>query len=312
MSKFSFLLIAIFFFFACTDNKESDTVSTDKNSPHPDGDAMRALSKSEESPLIKKIKQLIVKRKFAEALNLVDTNLKKSKEKNQLLYLGGVAAFNLKKLVKAQSMFKEALANGADFADLYVNYSETLFYLKKLKLAEEVVRKGLNKYPDNPALWYNLGGIYMEQNKKKDAFSYYAKSLMVDGSYAPSIIAVGSIYYQDKRTSQALTYFKKLLTIKGFKLEGHLRLAYIYMHLQDWEKAVKHIQKSLKIDPDNKRASQFLKVARKYQVFSSILELAAEGKCQQAIKKKSEFFKNYNPSEKIIKKIEQKLKRHCN
>ncbi|MDA3862865.1 MAG: tetratricopeptide repeat protein [Deltaproteobacteria bacterium] len=309
MTKFSSLLLAIFFFSACTNNKKSDTVSTENNNPNPD--ALHALSKSEDSPLIKKIKQLIVKRKFAEALNLVETNLEKSKEKNQLLYLGGVAAFNQKKLAKAKKMFKQALDNGADFVDLYVNYSETLFYLKKFKLAEKKVREGLKKYPDNPALWYNLGGIYMEQGKKKDAFSYYGKSLMVDGSYAPSIIAVGSIYYQDKKTSQAVSYFKKLLSIKGFKLEGHLRLAYIYMHLQDWEKAVKHIKKTLKMDPNNIRAAQFLKVALKYQDLSFILELAAQGKCKEALKKKTEFSQKHNPSEKIIKKIKKTLKKHC-
>lgn len=225
--------------------------------------------------------KLLVQGKFKEIIEKTQKELATSKTPAKLHYYAGFAWFRLKDNEKARTSFEKALAEGGNFADLYVNYSEVLFYLKDYAKAKEIITKAMGLFPKEPGLWYNMGGILFEENKPDEAIKYYNEALLRKNSYVPALISLGG-YWLKKDISKALPYFEKLQTIKGFEFEALMRTAFIHFKLRNWDKAIDAINRAEKINNTDQRIAKFRKNIEIFKKAEQIMTLAKEKKCPAA------------------------------
>jgi tetratricopeptide (TPR) repeat protein len=302
LNKLLIPLLITFFFTNCINDKKKTTTTTNTK--------IENSNELEEEAALQRVKSLISKRQFGKALEDAKSLLAKQPKDAELMYLCGVITFNQKKITIALNWFEQSIKAGGNFAQLYVNYTETLFFLKKHEKGKIVLTKAMKQFPKEAGLWYNMGGIAYEQSDFKQAMHYYSEALVRNSKYAPALISLGGLYFGLKKYELAHTTFKKLTQIKGFEVQGYLKVAYISMVKGNFKKALEYLAQAKKLSPENEMIKRFTKVASRKIKIKTIAKLITDKKCKEA-KEEFEKYKKSFPNHKSSIKIEKVLKKHC-
>jgi tetratricopeptide (TPR) repeat protein len=204
-----------------------------------------------------KYKKLLGKREFSKVIELANEEIKKTPKANEPYYYAGVAYFNMRKLNKAKEHFEKSIETGGNFADLYINYSETLFYLGNLEKCESVLKDAMVKFPKAAGLWYNMAGIYTAKGDFENAIKQHKEALVINPKYGLSLITLGEIYFKQKKFEESKKYFTKASNIKGFEGKAFLRFGYVLIVEKKYEEALKSFDKAMKFIPKNSLLNRF-------------------------------------------------------
>lgn len=96
----------------------------------------------------------IGKSKYNEAIKTLTKLLSKTKRADAYYYLG-VAYQNLGQYENSILAFENSLDHGADFRELYNDYSISLYLNKEEIKALNIIEEGLRKFPQDPRMTYN-------------------------------------------------------------------------------------------------------------------------------------------------------------
>ena len=96
----------------------------------------------------------IGKSKYNEAIKTLTKLLSKTKRADAYYYLG-VAYQNLGQYEDSINAFENSLDHGADFRELYNDYSISLYLNKEEIKALSIIEEGLRKYPQDAKMTYN-------------------------------------------------------------------------------------------------------------------------------------------------------------
>lgn len=94
---------------------------------------------------------------------------RKNSTRYDIPYYIGISYMNQEKPEIAEKYFEEAIAKGADFSTLYVDYTYIKYILNKEVEALQIVNEALEKYPTDIKLRYNRAIIYIALNKTDKA-----------------------------------------------------------------------------------------------------------------------------------------------
>lgn len=111
---------------------------------------------------------------FEEALEEYKAYLQKKRDH---LVANKVASLliRLNKLKEAKETLEEAIASGASYPGIYVNYGVVLAKLGDLEGAERTLRTALVLFPDHRDLLYNLAVLLELKGDRKEALEIYKK-----------------------------------------------------------------------------------------------------------------------------------------
>ena len=121
----------------------------------------------------------IGKSKYNEAIKTLTKLLSKTKRADAYYYLG-VAYQNLGQYENSILAFENSLEHGADFRELYNDYSISLYLNKEEIKALSIIEEGLRKYPQDPRMTYNKIQINLVIGNKTKAKEDIEELLIYD------------------------------------------------------------------------------------------------------------------------------------
>ncbi len=233
-------------------------------------------------PDVQPIRKLLDERKYEEALAKTDEGLKAHPDHGDLLFLRGIALFNLQRHEEALSVFESVRQKHALTPELVLALSETLFYLKRFDDCERVLREAMAKFPKNAALWYNLGGIYAEKGNWEEAARMYGEALLRQPDFAPALISAGDVAYRQGNLAKAREHFEKLSGIKGQETLAHLKLAVVDMKEKKWDAARGHLDEVKAQEPQHPELARLETALDAARLFDDLSAQLNGKRCKEA------------------------------
>lgn len=130
---------------------------------------IRARQKSiEDEALIEEALYQIGKSNYNKSVSILTKVLSKNKRADAYYYLA-VAYQNLGQYENSILAFRNSLDMGADFRELYNDYSISLYLNNEELKALEIINQGLLKYPQDPRMTYNKVQINLKLGNIKKA-----------------------------------------------------------------------------------------------------------------------------------------------
>ncbi len=218
------------------------------------------------------------------------------KARASVFILEGDYASALKKLSKAQSMFRQ-LNDSSELAKTYLllgniysstdNYTEAIRYYR----TSSGLFKKLKDFKSLAAINNNIGIVYWKTGELDSASIYYNKSLLTylefndKESLATNYTNIGVIYAENKEFKKAIEYYKKSnVTLKELDRTfgqsiNYLNIGDAYIRLKDYDLADKNLEIAIKIAEEDGFNSV---LGDYYYTVGEIRE--AEGKYKKALK----------------------------
>lgn len=104
------------------------------------------------------------------------------------------------------------------------------------------------KNATNPML--KKGDEYMEKNMPKKAISEYLKSMMAEGGNINSYLGASKAYKELQEYDKAIKHLEKARKISSFDYEIYYELGLNHLLNTDFEHATKNFRKTIKLNPD--------------------------------------------------------------
>jgi tetratricopeptide (TPR) repeat protein len=137
--------------------------------------------------------------------------------------------------------------------------AEAQFDLGKYREAAESYKKAIKLAPYRPMLHYGLGLVYVKLGDKKSALKEFQEELKVTGNMNElAWYQIGLLYKEQKRYEDAEKAFRWALKRAPTLTDVHFELAKMYAEWGKLEEARKEVLETLRYDPTNDEAKQFL------------------------------------------------------
>ncbi len=193
------------------------------------------------SPTAKSAQDLINKKKYAEALAVIE-KAEKGREDNALLLVEkGKVWFSLALEREHRTRWKNY---GKDEKD-WLNSQEA-------DKAEVYLRKAVDIDPENKDAHYLLGLLYMEKGWFSVAETEFLSVLRIDRKYVNALINLGVLYTEMKRFDLAEQELRNALNLEPDNTSVAKNLAYLYrFYLDKPDSAMVWANRYLNYEPEN-------------------------------------------------------------
>ena len=193
------------------------------------------------SPTAKNAQELIKKKKYAEALAIIE-KAEKGREDNALLLVEkGKVWFSLALEREQRTRWKDY---GKDEKD-WLNSQEA-------SKAEVCLKKAVDIDPDNTDAHYLLGLLYMEKGWYSVAETEFLSVLRVDREHVNALINMGVLYTEMKRYDLAERELRNALRLEPENPPIAKNLAYLYrFYLDKPDSAMVWANRYLNFEPEN-------------------------------------------------------------
>ncbi|CAN5190577.1 hypothetical protein BH09SUM1_BH09SUM1_06990 [soil metagenome] len=154
-------------------------------------------------------------------------------------------------LVAAEDNFRRALA--LDPKDVMTLSALAMISQQKGNGAdsEKLLRDALEASPANPVLLRRLAAVYLETGQRAKAKDLFQQTLASDSDDLDAWLALAQIYYEDNDEIGLKNYETLAAPKMTGSAEFHLRFGALAQQFGDFERSRIHLEKSLKIDPNN-------------------------------------------------------------
>jgi uncharacterized protein (TIGR02466 family) len=169
-----------------------------------------------------------------------------------------------------------------------------------------------NLEPDNITILNQLALTSYESGNKKDSYDYVEKSLALDANSIASLLLIAQFYQLDFKLNEAEHFLKRAIEYDGDCHEAYAALGHLYSSSGNTETAIKHLNKSIKIEPDHSFSKEILaRIYKKSKDYIKAINFYKEGKfvgweenvleCLYFSKQYDEFERFYDENDDILK-----------
>jgi tetratricopeptide (TPR) repeat protein len=189
-----------------------------------------AAGKSEE------IKQLILDKKFREAVDLSNLLLTTDSLNPQLYYCLGLAYSNLKQYKKACFALEKANIIAPGNKPLLLNLADCYCEVADAPAAEVIILDLIRADSADTFVWLQLAQVYQRQSKADEAIGIYLKLWSEDSTNIWYPRQIGSMLSKSERYKEAVPYLETVVETDSTDQGSYLRLAQAYVFLKAYEK----------------------------------------------------------------------------
>jgi len=203
--------------------------------------------------LIVKAQQLLVEKKFTEAIQIY--NRAKQIDSTQYdLYTGrGTAYFEMKDYENAFNDFSKAISVKPDSALAY-HYRANLLYT--LLYTEEAIldnTKAIERATDDKFLlscFVNRGSAKEQKRDFHGAYEDFIRAYSYDSTDIAIINNLGTVLDELGRRDEAIAFLKKAITIDSNFVGSYVNIGFQYTHMGKYEEALVYFDKALQLEKD--------------------------------------------------------------
>lgn len=148
-------------------------------------------------------------------------------------------------------------------AKAHNNAGVVLTRQRKFDDAIHAFQQALSINPFYPDAHNNLGIAYYRKGSLDEAEREFTSAVRLEPNHAEAHNDLGILYNDLKRCDDAIREFETAIRMKPHYANAHLNLgAVILQHRKDKEKALFHLEESLKLDPQQEQAAGIQKLIR--------------------------------------------------
>ena len=179
---------------------------------------------------LEKVKQLIIEKRFEEALEIIEGLFNKMPHSKEILtmYVNTLFEYGVdlnddyvQQYEKALECFKKILKLDSENYKIYYNQGISYFNLEKMDKAIDSYNKALEIKPNDKYSLYNLGYTFEKMGALKNALKYYKRALNIDPEFIYAIHAKHDI----KKQLDFIKYSQPKKKINFNKLKSLLKVS---------------------------------------------------------------------------------------
>lgn len=159
---------------------------------------------------------------------------------------------------KAIEEFKQTLLKDPDSVMVRMRLAAEYVRVGLLTEALEAASSAVKMDPDNVEARVLLAGLYTGAKLYDQAIEQFETVYQMDETKEEAVLFVGAIYAEQGDFEKAENHFRRVLKINGFKSKSQ---AYYYLGKINYEKdrsdtetTLKHLRKSIQLNPENREA----------------------------------------------------------
>ena len=140
---------------------------------------------------------------------------------------------------------KQALSIKSPYAEAHYNLGVTLYKKGRLDEAIDEYLRAISVEPTYMKALNNLGIAYIDKGEINKAIFYLAKALSTKRAHAQILVGIGVAFIRKGWLDKAIVKFREVLALKPNLAVAHNNLAYCYYLKEDYQQALKHLDKAL-------------------------------------------------------------------
>lgn len=249
-----------------------------------------------------RIKQLLAlgrehyeKREFDKAEHYLKQVLERGETKYADVYnMLGVIHHDRGRFEEAQGAFEESLAINPNYTEAALNLAVTYNDLGRYDEAKKIYRAALARGEDSPGqldpfvkgkianLHAEVAQAYIDAGMPADAMHELRKAVLLCPTFADLRLRLANLYRQQGDLDAARFELDEAISAKPNYVPAHVSLGVVLLALGKPEQALERWTAALDIDPENKAAKMYVRMARASQAQSVAPPAKAEKKAEPA------------------------------
>ncbi len=177
--------------------------------------------------LIEKVRILINKKEFKDALNLIEEIEKEKGLSYELLIEKGILLENIKKYRDAIKIYKEAVKKSMEKIKLLKKIVNLSILIEDYETADSILSFLINSNPYDINLIHQMGYVNYARGKYKEAVKYFALSLALNPDNDLAHYYLARIFYREKMFDKAFYHIKKAIEINPRSNEYYVYYAFL-------------------------------------------------------------------------------------
>ncbi len=174
----------------------------------------------------------------------------------------------------AQGCFEEALAINPNYTEAALNLAVTYNDLGRYDEAKKIYKAALSRGEESPGqldpfvkgkianLHAEVGQAYVDAGMPTDAMQELRKAILLCPTFADLRVRLANLYRQTGDQDAARFELEEAISSKPNYLPAHVALGVVLLALDRKDDALARWEKALAIDPENKAAAMYLRMAR--------------------------------------------------
>jgi tetratricopeptide (TPR) repeat protein len=199
----------------------------------------------------------------AKAISYANRVIDKEKTNAKAYFLIGMNQKELQDTTRALLAFQEAINNNQEYYNAYIQLG-LIYAEKNNNKAVMYYTNASNIDAKNPEPYFNKGVYYQKQGNLKKAIESYNQALQLMPTYKGALYNLGlAIIDAEKNYTKAASYFERNMLAQpnfalGFYMHGVCQL-----ELGNTKLAISDFEKTLQLEPENKKAKSALQKLQK-------------------------------------------------
>jgi tetratricopeptide (TPR) repeat protein len=173
----------------------------------------------------------------------------------------------------AQGSFEEALAINPNYTEAALNLAVTYNDLGRYDEAKKIYRAALSKGEESPGqldpfvkgkianLHAEVAQAYADAGMPADAMHELRKAIILCPTFADLRLRLANLYRQTGDLDAARFELEEAIGAKDSYVPAHVALGVVHLAMNEKDAAVARWKTALEIDPDNKAAAMYLRMA---------------------------------------------------
>lgn len=218
------------------------------------------------------------KREFDKAEHYLRQVLERDDAKFADVYnMMGVIHHDRGRLEEAQGCFEESLAINPNYTEAALNLAVTYNDLGRYDEAKRIYKAALSRGEEAPGqldpfvkgkianLHAEVAQAYVDAGMLPDALHEYRKAILLCPTFADLRLRLANLYRQMGDLDAARFELEEALDAKPAFVPAHVALGVVHLALGDKTKAMQRWREAVKLDPGNKAAAMYLRMAEGMQ-----------------------------------------------
>lgn len=218
------------------------------------------------------------KREFDKAEHYLRQVLERDDAKfADVLNMLGVIHHDRGRFEEAQGCFEEALSINPNYTEAALNLAVTYNDLGRYDEAKKIYRAALSRGEESPGqldpfvkgkianLHAEVGQAYQDAGMLNDAMHELRKAILLCPTFADLRLRLANLYRQTGDLDAARFELEEAIAAKPNYVPAHVALGVVLLALDRREEAIARWKEALQLDPENKAAAMYARMAEDIQ-----------------------------------------------
>lgn len=214
------------------------------------------------------------KREFDKAEHYLRQVLERDEVKFADVYnMMGVIHHDRGRFEEAQGCFEDALSINPNYTEAALNLAVTYNDLGRYDEAKKIYKAALSRGEESPGqldpfvkgkianLHAEVGQAYVDAGMTADAMHELRKAILLCPTFADLRLRLANLYRQQGDLDAARFELDEALAAKPGYVPAHVALGVVHLALNHKDKALDQWRQAIALDPENKAAAMYLRMA---------------------------------------------------